>query len=195
MMTSRTAWYPLCLAVVLLAVGASCSNGTDSGPQDEGSGGDGSGGTSAQGQGGQGAVLGSGGRAAAGGSTPSGGTLGSGGSPGSGGRVGTGGSGGGSPDAGTSHPGSGGSAAGSDAGTAVSYAKDIEPLLKSNCTSCHGGSSPTAGIDLSSYAKVKANASAASSVIQRGSMPPNGPLSTANKQLFAAWVSAGAPNN
>jgi hypothetical protein len=180
MMTSRPAWSPLCLAVVFLAVGAGCSNGTDSGPQNGGSSGDGSGGTgtggtSAQGQGGQGAEPGSGGRGAAGGSTPFGGTHGSGGSPGSGGQLGSGGE--------------------ADAGTAVSYAKDIEPLLKSNCTSCHGGSSPSAGIDLSSYSKVKANASAASSVIQRGSMPPGGPLSTANKQLFAAWVSAGTPNN
>jgi hypothetical protein len=181
------------------------------------------GGTSAAGYGGSGGLSGTGGRLGTGGDLGSGGVPGLGGLSGSGGQLGTGGdvgsggsqgldgsagtggrlggSGGVPSDAGTGHPGSGGASGSPDAGnsgdsgTAVSYTKDIQPLLKSNCTGCHGGSNPSAGIDLSTYAKVKANASSSNSVIQRGSMPPNGPLSTADKQLFAAWVSAGAPNN
>jgi hypothetical protein len=84
---------------------------------------------------------------------------------------------------------------GSDAGSSVSYATQIAPLLKANCTSCHSGSNANAGIDLSTYANVSKNANVANSVLQSGSMPPSAPLSAANKQLFQSWVSAGAPNN
>jgi hypothetical protein len=169
--------------LVLLVIVASCSTDPSSDVPLGGSGG-----TLGQGSGGQ-SGSGSGGDRATGGSSASGGHSGAGGSSAggssaAGGHSGTGGS-----------KGAGGSLAGADAGAAVSYAKDIAPLLKSNCTSCHGGSAPSSGIDLTTYDKVKANASLASSQIQRGSMPPGGPLPAADKQLFAAWVSAGAPNN
>ncbi|HEX7505779.1 MAG TPA: hypothetical protein VF550_03335, partial [Polyangia bacterium] len=82
-----------------------------------------------------------------------------------------------------------------DTGSSVSYATQIAPLLSANCTSCHGGSNPQSGIDLSSYTKVKSNASAANSAIQSGRMPPSGALSAANKQLFQTWVSQGMLNN
>jgi hypothetical protein len=68
-------------------------------------------------------------------------------------------------------------------------------MLNQNCTGCHGGSSPQSGIGLDSYAKVKANAAVANSAIQGGFMPPGGPLSAANQQLFQAWISEGMPNN
>jgi uncharacterized membrane protein len=84
---------------------------------------------------------------------------------------------------------------GSDSGSTVSYATQIAPLLKANCTSCHGGSNPQSGIDLSTYANASKNANVANSAIQSGIMPPGGSLSTANKQLFQAWVNAGKPNN
>jgi hypothetical protein len=82
-----------------------------------------------------------------------------------------------------------------DAVAQVSYATQIAPLLSANCTSCHGGSGPSAGISLNSYANVKANANAANSAIQAGIMPPAGALSAANKLLFQTWVNQGMQNN
>jgi hypothetical protein len=68
-------------------------------------------------------------------------------------------------------------------------------MLDTNCTSCHGSATATDGIDLSSYTKVKANAALANTEIQSGAMPPGGGLSTADKQMFQSWVSAGEPDN
>jgi cytochrome c peroxidase len=84
---------------------------------------------------------------------------------------------------------------GGDSSSTVSYASQIAPLLKANCQSCHSGANATSGIDLSTYSSVKSNANVANSAIQEGLMPPTGPLSAANKQLFQSWVTAGAPNN
>jgi hypothetical protein len=77
----------------------------------------------------------------------------------------------------------------------VSYATQIAPLLSASCTSCHGGSNPQSGIDLSTYTKVKSNATVANTAIQSGRMPPSGALSAANKQLFQTWVNQGMLNN
>jgi hypothetical protein len=37
---------------------------------------------------------------------------------------------------------------------ALTYVKDIKPILDANCSRCHSGSSPTAGVDLTTYANV-----------------------------------------
>jgi hypothetical protein len=91
----------------------------------------------------------------------------------------------------------GGAGGTGDAGSSggVSYSKDIQPLLNANCTSCHASPGPSGGVDLTNYTSVKKNASRANSEIQAGAMPPTGALSSANKQLFQSWVTAGAPNN
>jgi hypothetical protein len=179
-----------------------------------GSGGSASGGSS----GGSGGSTGSGGSSASGGSRAFGGSsdtgVGMGGSGGgNGGSASSSGGNGGSADGSTSSGGTsaaGGSSGPRDAGpevargpeagtgdstSTVSYASQIAPLLKANCTSCHGGANPRAGINLSTYASVRSNANAANSAIQNGIMPPTGALSAANKQLFQSWVNAGAPNN
>ena len=150
--------------------------------------------------GGSGGNAGSGGSAvSAGGSVASGGRAGS--STGSGGTVtasggvtGTGGTGSGGAVGHGGALGSGGAAA-SGGSSGASYSKDIAPMLKSNCTSCHAGAFAPSGVDLSTYAGAKANAGAANSAIQAGKMPPSGALSATNKQLFQSWVTEGAPNN
>jgi len=68
-------------------------------------------------------------------------------------------------------------------------------MLDANCTSCHGSAIATSGINLSTYASVKANAAQANTQIQAGNMPPGGGLSAADKQMFQSWVSAGEPDN
>lgn len=146
-----------------------------------------------------GGMYGTGGGATVVGGAGVGGNLGSGGAQGTGGTSAVGGAAGGS-------PGSGGAGTNRDAGnvadvgagdtlSAISYATQIAPLMKANCTSCHGGSNPQSGINLSTYAGVKANASAANSAIQNGIMPPSGALSSANKLLFQTWVNQGELNN
>ena len=154
-----------------------------------------SGGTLGSGGGmGTGGNVYTGGALAPGGTVVSGGNIGTGGTNGSGGLLGSGGragsAGGSIADAGQE------SSPGSDGGVAsVLFSTQIQPMLNQNCTRCHGGSSPTSGIGLDTYAKVKANATAANGAIQSGRMPPGGALSAANKQLFQAWISEGMPNN
>jgi hypothetical protein len=38
--------------------------------------------------------------------------------------------------------------------TTVTYVKDIQPILASDCVSCHSGAQPPAGVNLSTYAGV-----------------------------------------
>lgn len=82
-----------------------------------------------------------------------------------------------------------------DAAGVVSFANQIQPMLKSNCTSCHGSSQQSAGVRLDSYTAVKANLSKASNAISKGIMPPSGGLKTDLRQLFQTWVDQGALNN
>jgi mono/diheme cytochrome c family protein len=93
--------------------------------------------------------------------------------------------------------------------TGVSFAKDVLPLLKTNCERCHGSGQNSAGLNLTSYADVMAGSargpvviprSAASSrlveLIIAGQMPMGGPKWSASKiETISAWVDAGAPNN
>jgi hypothetical protein len=183
--------------------GESATGGSSAGGNSSAGGSGGAAGTLGQGGGGEGGSSGTGGNSGNSGNAP-GGHGGS--APGTGGSVpslgGTpGGQGGSSSSKDAGSPATGGSA-GPDAGTkadsgtaTVSYSKDIQPFLNKNCTSCHGSSSPTAGIDLSTYTKVKSNATRANSAIQGGAMPPGGGLSAADKQMFQAWVTQGAQNN
>ncbi len=80
-----------------------------------------------------------------------------------------------------------------DVAAAPTYTAQIKALLDGNCTGCHSTASPSHGIALDTYATAKANASAANSAIQAGYMPTGGPLSTAQKAAFQAWVTAGEP--
>ena len=40
----------------------------------------------------------------------------------------------------------------------MTYSADIAPIMKSNCTSCHGGAAPAGNIALENYNDVKASA-------------------------------------
>jgi hypothetical protein len=82
-----------------------------------------------------------------------------------------------------------------DAAGTVSFAKQIQPMLNTNCISCHGSSRQNAGVRLDSYSVVKTNVKAASSAISSGAMPPTGSLSADLKKLFQTWVDEGALNN
>lgn len=85
---------------------------------------------------------------------------------------------------------------------AVKYSTSVLPVLSSNCISCHGGSTPSAGIGLDTYAGVKLQADngrllgAVSHNPGFSPMPKNSnKLSTCNLEKIRIWIAAGAPNN
>ena len=101
-------------------------------------------------------------------------------------------------------PGGSGGAAGMDAGggggsLGVSYAQTIAPLLARSCatTGCHDKATGMAGVTLDTYEAVKANAEESNVSIQNGTMPVGSAprLTDAEREAFAEWVAAGAPNN
>jgi hypothetical protein len=75
---------------------------------------------------------------------------------------------------------------------AVSFATDILPLIRREC-SCHVDGSTGPALD--NYRNVLAAAAGSNRSIQEGSMPPARPLSDADKALFQSWIDAGKPNN
>ena len=72
----------------------------------------------------------------------------------------------------------------------------VKSVLAANCVSCHGGSSPRAGINfaddctiVSKAARIKVRA------VDVGDMPPGGPLSSADKPKITDWINAGGKYN
>jgi hypothetical protein len=86
--------------------------------------------------------------------------------------------------------------------TAVSFNATVMPILKTNCTGCHSGVSPSAGIDLNSYATVKvqaANSSLVGSITHTLGYNPmpsrTAYLSNCEISQIKAWVKEGINNN
>ena len=86
--------------------------------------------------------------------------------------------------------------------TAISFSATVMPILKTNCTGCHSGTSPSAGIDLNSYATVKVqalNGSLVGSITHTlGYIPmPSRTVSLATCEIsqIKAWVKEGTLNN
>ena len=93
----------------------------------------------------------------------------------------------------------------------VSFAKDIQPILKATCAvaGCHAGGAPKGGLNLETYDNFKkgGNSGAAfkpgngkgSNIVNRidgGGMPPGGPpLKQDQIDLFIKWIDAGGENN
>jgi hypothetical protein len=82
----------------------------------------------------------------------------------------------------------------------VSYSKTIAPFMATTCATsptCHASGNPW-GVDLDTYASVKANAAESISAIQgtiQPSMPPSGTVSASDLKNLQDWVTAGSPNN
>lgn len=108
----------------------------------------------------------------------------------------------------------------SDPGTDVSFARDIQPLLKMRCTSCHspgGLGFEIIGLDLTSFSALRAGgAVGGSSIVVPGQpcesiiiektgegppfgarMPLSGPpfLTDAQRALIHDWIAEGASEN
>lgn len=78
---------------------------------------------------------------------------------------------------------------------------DIQPILNRACASCHGGSRPARGLDLTSHAAVMRSGtvrpgspgeSGLGRAVTRGVMPPNGPLPADEIEKINRWIADGA---
>ncbi len=92
---------------------------------------------------------------------------------------------------------------------AVSYAKDVQPLLDRLCVKCHGGEKTEGGFVARTYADVmkgsengemvvpgKSAASTLIALVNEGKMPKRAPkLLPGEIRILTQWVDAGAPNN
>lgn len=84
----------------------------------------------------------------------------------------------------------------------VSFSQNIQPILQTNCTGCHGGAAPSDNINLSNYAGVYAvatNGRLNGSITHANGFTPM-PLGLAQLPecdiaKIQAWIQAGAPNN
>jgi hypothetical protein len=86
--------------------------------------------------------------------------------------------------------------------TGMKFSTDITPILSANCYSCHSGTTINGGINLSTYAGVKAvadNGKLVGSVSHAPGfkpMPDGGvKMNSCNIAKIQAWVTAGALNN
>ena len=93
-------------------------------------------------------------------------------------------------------------ASGNCVATNVSFANTVLPTLRTNCTGCHSGTTPSAGIDLNSYSTVKvqaANGKLVGSISHAAgyiAMPSaTVSLSACEISQIKAWVTEGTLNN
>lgn len=82
------------------------------------------------------------------------------------------------------------------------FSKNVLPLLNNRCNNCHGGSSPSAGINLTSYTEVIKyvnNGSLMGSINHASgysAMPKNsGKMSSCEIGTIQSWIDSGAFNN
>ncbi len=95
------------------------------------------------------------------------------------------------------------------AGSTVSFANEILPIIQSRCINCHGGDRIEEGLSMTTHAEIMAGSEhgailvpgdAASSLIiemvASGDMPKRGPkLTPPQVQLIAEWINQGALDN
>jgi hypothetical protein len=93
-------------------------------------------------------------------------------------------------------------ASGNCVATNVSFANTVLPTLRTNCTGCHSGTTPSAGIDLNSYATVKvqaANGKLVGSISHSTGFIPmpsaTVSISTCEISQIKAWIAEGTLNN
>lgn len=86
--------------------------------------------------------------------------------------------------------------------TTVKFSTTIIPILTANCTSCHGGPTPSAGIRLDAYQGVQMQAAngrlwgSVSHSTNYSPMPKNAnKLNACNLAKIRKWLDAGFPNN
>lgn len=85
--------------------------------------------------------------------------------------------------------------------TIFSYNGRIKSIMESNCTGCHSGSNPSAGIPLTNFTETKTANNAGfwlcsiQQLNQCSAMPKGGKLSDCEIEACRKWVEAGYPEN
>lgn len=81
----------------------------------------------------------------------------------------------------------------------VSYENYVKPLLTKNCATCHGvdGSAETWWLNAHIYENALRFANPIATTIINGTMPPppKFPFSQRDRDLMAAWIANGMPEN
>lgn len=83
----------------------------------------------------------------------------------------------------------------------VSFSADVEPIIQSQCTSCHNRPSPSGSTPLENYDDLKAIGTDGRliNVLKAengfGIMPQTGSLPADQITLIETWVNDGMPNN
>jgi mono/diheme cytochrome c family protein len=85
--------------------------------------------------------------------------------------------------------------------TIFSYNGRIKSIMETNCTGCHSGSNPSAGIPLTNFTETKTADNAGvwlcsiEQLNQCSAMPKGGKLSDCEIEACRKWVEAGYPEN
>jgi uncharacterized membrane protein len=86
--------------------------------------------------------------------------------------------------------------------SAVTFGSSVQPIIQNRCVSCHSGTFPSAGIDLSTYQNINIYAQNGSLVgvidHQSGFSPmPQGTPKMLQCEIdkIKTWVNSGSPNN
>jgi mono/diheme cytochrome c family protein len=66
-------------------------------------------------------------------------------------------------------------------------------ILERRCVACHGPTTKTAGLDLTSPAAARAAAAKIATRVSEGKMPPAAPLPGEERESIARWIAAGLP--
>ena len=78
----------------------------------------------------------------------------------------------------------------------VKYSTTISTMMTNYCTNCHGGSSPSGGINLEGYSNMSIYAAASLSAMKDGSMPQgSSKLDDCTINKLERWILNGSKNN
>ena len=81
----------------------------------------------------------------------------------------------------------------------IKFDSDIQSITYNHCVTCHGGTAPSASLDLTTYQNVRA-ATENGTLLNRvkdssNPMPPSGLLSSVQRQIIEKWVADGFLEN
>ena len=83
--------------------------------------------------------------------------------------------------------------------TSAVYNDDVKNIMNNYCVTCHGGSAPSAGLNLTNYSGVKAAAQSGALQNRMNSttspMPASGMLPQDVRSVIDKWVMDGYPEN
>ena len=84
-------------------------------------------------------------------------------------------------------------------GIKITYEADVKNIIFNNCTTCHGNTTPQAGLSLTTYQQVKNSAENGNLIARMNNssnpMPPNGKLIQSILDIIDRWKADGFLEN